>query len=146
MPHAFVLQQQMPAHQQFTISQSGLRIGRTPDNAIRLADDAVSRHHATVWAQGEQVFVRDEGTTNGTLLRGQRIPTQTPQPVQVGDEIRIATATPLPQPMAIICCRGGSERAASAITTALSPDNTMLIQMIFSSGIQNACSEKAMTC
>ena len=60
--------------------------------------------------------------------------------------MRIATAAPLPQATAIFCCLGGRERAASAITTALSPDNTMLIQMIFSNGIQKACSEKSMMC
>ena len=53
--------------------------------------------------------------------------------------IRITTAAPLPQRIACFCCCGGSERAASAITTALSPDSTMLMRMICISPVQNAC-------
>ena len=52
--------------------------------------------------------------------------------------IRIATAAPLPQKMAFFCCCGGSERAASAITTALSPERTMLTPMICTSATQKA--------
>ena len=40
--------------------------------------------------------------------------------------------------MALRCCSGGSERAAKAITTALSPDRMMLIQMIFINPIQKS--------
>ena len=53
--------------------------------------------------------------------------------------IRITTAAPEPQSTAAFCCLGGSERAASAITTALSPDRMMLTPMIFSRPIQKAC-------
>src|ERR1051326_5426177 len=42
-----------------------------------------------------------------------------------------------PQMMACFCWWAGSERAASAITTALSPDNRMLTTMIWPSPIQN---------
>src|SRR6185436_3487339 len=44
-----------------------------------------------------------------------------------------------PQITACFCCFGGSERAASAITTALSPDRMMLTPMILARPIQNAC-------
>src|SRR5262245_4357345 len=52
--------------------------------------------------------------------------------------IRSTTAAPAPQKIACFCCLGGSERAASAITTALSPERTMLTPMIFSRPTQNA--------
>ena len=52
--------------------------------------------------------------------------------------MRITIAAPLPQKMAFFCCCGGSERAARAITTALSPDSMMLIQMILSRPTQKA--------
>ena len=44
-----------------------------------------------------------------------------------------------PQNTAGLLLLGGSERAASAITTALSPDRTRLTPMILSRPIQNAC-------
>src|SRR5215470_11917130 len=53
--------------------------------------------------------------------------------------IRITTAAPAPQKMACFCCLAGSARAASAITTALSPERTTLTPMIFASPIQKAC-------
>src|SRR4051812_27280679 len=44
-----------------------------------------------------------------------------------------------PQMTACFCCLAGSERAASAMTTALSPDRMTLTPMIFSRPSQKAC-------
>src|SRR5690606_3223090 len=52
--------------------------------------------------------------------------------------IRMQIAATDPMTMAFFCCCSGSERAASAMTTALSPDNRMLTQMIWISAIQKA--------
>src|SRR5262249_36814615 len=53
---------------------------------------------------------------------------------------RSRTATPAPRIMPHSRCRGGRERQAIAITTALSPDRMMLTPMICSAAIQNgAC-------
>src|SRR5439155_11133602 len=52
--------------------------------------------------------------------------------------IRITMAAPEPQMIACVCCFGGSERAASAITTALSPDRMILTPMILKSPTQNS--------
>src|SRR5207244_4692018 len=51
---------------------------------------------------------------------------------------RSTTASPAPQKIACFCWCLGSERAASAITTALSPDRMMLTQMMTPSPIQNS--------
>src|SRR5467141_4602740 len=51
--------------------------------------------------------------------------------------IRSTTAAPAPQMIACLCWCAGSERAASAITTALSPDRMMLTHMIAPSPSQN---------
>ena len=58
--------------------------------------------------------------------------------------IRMATAAPAPQKIALPCWCGGSERAASAMTTALSPDNRMLMTMISSPATQNWGDPKCM--
>ena len=50
--------------------------------------------------------------------------------------MRMMIAAAEPITIAFLLLR--SERAASAITTALSPDSRMLTQMIWSSAIQNA--------
>jgi hypothetical protein len=51
--------------------------------------------------------------------------------------MRSKTAAALPQNTASFCWSGGSERAASAIMTALSPETSRLIQMIAPSSTQN---------
>lgn len=62
-------------------------IGRSSDAAIRLDDDYVSTRHARVATNGEEWFVEDLGSTNGTYVGAQRV--TTPIPVAVGTPIRI---------------------------------------------------------
>lgn len=49
----------------------------------------VSRKHASIIAQGNSYFIRDEGSTNGTYVNGRLLPKMVPQPLQNGDEISI---------------------------------------------------------
>ena len=51
--------------------------------------------------------------------------------------MRSTTAAPAPRIMPQKRCRGGSERQASAMTTALSPDSMMLTPMIWPTATQN---------
>ena len=57
---------------------------------------------------------------------------------------RSTMAAALPQKIACFCWCGGNERAASAITTALSPDRMMLTQMIEPRAVQNAADVNSM--
>lgn len=60
---------------------SPLRIGRDASNDVVLPLEALSRHHAPVWATAGQIWVQDHGSTNGTFLDGRRLaePTQVPR-------------------------------------------------------------------
>ncbi len=68
-----------------------LLIGRGPDAAIRLDDDYVSTRHARVATNGEQWFVEDLGSTNGTYVGAQRVTTPTPvtmeTPIRIGKTV-----------------------------------------------------------
>lgn len=64
-----------------------VRIGRHPHNDIALQDALVSRWHATVWCDGEQCHVRDEGSVNGTLLNGRAV--EGDCPMSCGDRLEI---------------------------------------------------------
>lgn len=48
-------------------------VGRDPQADIRLADDRVSRRHLEVYPVGEDWFVRDLSSLNGTYVGGDRI-------------------------------------------------------------------------
>jgi hypothetical protein len=64
-----------------------LLIGRGADAAIQLDDDYASTRHARLAFSGEQWFVEDLGSTNGTYLGSQRLSQATA--ITVGTRIRI---------------------------------------------------------
>jgi pSer/pThr/pTyr-binding forkhead associated (FHA) protein len=69
------------------LDDAPLLIGRGSDAAIRLDDDYVSTRHARVAASGEDWFVEDLGSTNGTYVGSVRI-TQ-PTTIGLGIQVRI---------------------------------------------------------
>jgi hypothetical protein len=69
------------------LDQAPILIGRGSDAAIRLDDDYVSTRHARIAASGDQWFVEDLGSTNGTYIGSVRI-TQ-PTTITLGTQVRI---------------------------------------------------------
>jgi pSer/pThr/pTyr-binding forkhead associated (FHA) protein len=81
-------------------------IGRSPENSIRLDDTSVSGRHAEIAMRAETCYLRDLGSTNGTLVNGQPA---TQVQLRAGDRIQFgkveayfecevaAAAQPLPR-------------------------------------------------
>lgn len=69
------------------LADAPLLIGRGNDAAIKLDDDYVSTRHARVALSGDQWFVEDLGSTNGTYVANVRI-TQ-PTTIGLGVQVRI---------------------------------------------------------
>jgi pSer/pThr/pTyr-binding forkhead associated (FHA) protein len=69
------------------LEHAPILIGRGADAAIRLDDDYVSTRHARIAASGDQWFVEDLGSTNGTYIGSVRI-TQ-PTTLTLGTQVRI---------------------------------------------------------
>ena len=69
------------------LSEAPLLVGRGPDAQIRLDDDYVSTRHARIASSGDQWYVEDLGSTNGTYVGTSRI-TQ-PTSLQLGTQVRI---------------------------------------------------------
>jgi pSer/pThr/pTyr-binding forkhead associated (FHA) protein len=69
------------------LDQAPILIGRGTDAAIRLDDDYVSTRHARIASSGDQWFVEDLGSTNGTYVGTARI-TQ-PTTLTLGTQVRI---------------------------------------------------------
>ena len=62
-------------------------IGRGNDAAIKLDDDYASTRHARIAVSGDQWFVEDLGSTNGTYIGSVRL-TQ-PTTITIGTQVRI---------------------------------------------------------
>src|SRR3954454_860984 len=73
------------------LASAPILIGRGSDAAIRLDDDYVSTRHARIASSGDQWFVEDLGSTNGTYIGSHRL-TQ-PTSLQVGSTVRIGKTT-----------------------------------------------------
>jgi pSer/pThr/pTyr-binding forkhead associated (FHA) protein/tetratricopeptide (TPR) repeat protein len=81
-----------------------LVVGRAPPAAVLLEDDSLSRKHAEVERNPRgQVFLRDLGSSNGTLLNGDRIG-QEPVELSPGDIIQFG--------MVEVVYEGGGDQAA----------------------------------
>ena len=65
----------------------GAVLGRSADSDIPLEDSFASSAHARLVPQGDTMVLEDLGSTNGTYLNGE--PLRGPQPLHVGDKIRI---------------------------------------------------------
>ncbi|HYL07862.1 MAG TPA: FHA domain-containing protein [Candidatus Udaeobacter sp.] len=50
-----------------------VRLGRSPDNDVILRDPATSGHHARLERRGEQFWIVDLGSTNGTFVNGEAV-------------------------------------------------------------------------
>jgi pSer/pThr/pTyr-binding forkhead associated (FHA) protein len=75
------------AGQVVALTDGPLLLGRGTDAALRLDDDYVSTRHARIATNGEQWFVEDLGSTNGTYLGSQRV--TAPTPIAIGTPVRL---------------------------------------------------------
>jgi pSer/pThr/pTyr-binding forkhead associated (FHA) protein len=75
------------AGERVELADAPILIGRGNDAAIRLDDDYVSTRHARIAASGDQWFVEDLGSTNGTYIGTVRI--SQPTTLALGTQVRI---------------------------------------------------------
>ena len=71
------------------LSSSVITIGRTPENKIVVSHPQVSSRHAQIVKQGEQLFLEDLKSANGTFVRGQRLNPGQKVPVANGEKVFI---------------------------------------------------------
>ena len=79
------------AGETISLDLAPLLIGRGSDAQIRLDDDYVSTRHARIASSGDQWFIEDLGSTNGTYIGSTRL-TQ-PTTLTLGTQVRIGKTT-----------------------------------------------------
>ena len=70
-----------------------ITIGRDPDNDIVVDNKLASRHHAIIQKIKNAYFIKDDNSTNGTLVNGVRIPKEKYVKLNGGDKITIGNAS-----------------------------------------------------
>lgn len=80
--------------QEIPLEGSSLSFGRGSEADYRFADDGLSRLHSTIFREGNQVWIVDENSTNGTFVNGQQV-SGSGTPLEDGDTIRIGNYTSL---------------------------------------------------
>ena len=78
-----------PAHSRITVEGTPLRIGRDPGCEALVIEPTVSRRHARVLWEGDELVVEDLGSSGGTFVNGIRVQRCA---VQVGDVVRLGPA------------------------------------------------------
>src|SRR5687767_3878190 len=86
MPTGFVLQ--IPNGAAYAVNQP-LRLGRDFTGQVVLTDERVSRHHATAWVADGRLYLRDENSSNGTLVNGRRLAPGETVTLQPGDQLQL---------------------------------------------------------
>ena len=78
-----------PRGDRYPIAPGRSRIGRHPDNAIRIDHETVGRHHAEIIATGAHVVLTDLRSTNGTWVNDERLDERSAVDLRHGDVVRL---------------------------------------------------------
>ncbi|MCA9624557.1 MAG: FHA domain-containing protein, partial [Myxococcales bacterium] len=80
-------------HRDIGVPAGGLTVGRSPDQALVLGSPTVSKHHARFFWRGDDLFVEDLQSCNGTRRDGLRL--SQPTLLRDGDELVLGGAAVL---------------------------------------------------
>ena len=76
-------------------------VGRAPSSDVVLEDERISWHHAIFWEERGQLWAKDLGSTNGTLVDGKAlegmVPTLVRAPLWLAGVVEIAGTHPAPE-------------------------------------------------
>ena len=67
-----------------------ITIGRDADRQLTIQSPSVSRKHCRIRADQNSLTIADEGSANGVMVNGTRIPANTPPPIGPGIRVEIA--------------------------------------------------------
>lgn len=68
-----ILKYETKVLEEFELGQGDMKIGRRPNSDITIDNMAVSGEHANIFTIGDDSFVQDLGSTNGTYVNNKKI-------------------------------------------------------------------------
>lgn len=71
------------------VSEESFTIGRSLDCALPLNDESISRVHVVITHRGNQVWIEDKNSSNGTMLNGVRLQAEKPTNIVPSDKIQL---------------------------------------------------------
>jgi ABC-type multidrug transport system ATPase subunit len=92
-PRKLIITDGPGAGETYPIESGELVLGREPGVSLLIESPGVSRRHARIYLQNEQVYVEDLGSSNGTFLNGERL--EMPRRLKHGDQVRLGRAVTL---------------------------------------------------
>jgi len=83
----------------FELKTEKTTVGRVSDNAFEIPEASVSSHHAELTLKGNELHIKDLGSTNGTFINGEKVMEGVVKPGQILRlgmiEMRLETADPV---------------------------------------------------
>jgi hypothetical protein len=80
-----------PGGQQIVKLDQEISIGRTNAAQLAIDDPSLSRLHATIFREGEDIWILDENSSNGTFVNGERVSPE--RKLRDGDEVLLGGNT-----------------------------------------------------
>ena len=105
--------------QEIAVEGEKMSFGRGSEADFRFEDDGLSRLHATVYRDGDYVWIVDENSSNGTFVNGEKV-SSSGTPLKNGDAVKIGHYTSL---RVRIAAKQTSPQTAVSSETS-SPKNT----------------------
>jgi len=124
--------------QEVSIDAHRTSFGRSDDVDHRINDDGLSRLHATVYREGDNVWVVDENSTNGTFVNGE--PARSAgTPLRDGDIIRIGNHTNMrvsisQRPVAVAASPASTPATATSRSTTSPSDPMHILPIVLIAG------------
>jgi len=75
--------------QTFSLVDNNISVGRSTGNTITLDTNTISRYHFSLFHDGDQVFIADMDSVNGTFVDGVKLAPGERRPLGGGEEIQI---------------------------------------------------------
>jgi pSer/pThr/pTyr-binding forkhead associated (FHA) protein len=90
LPAVAILQKTQGPGEDISLPEGRVTVGRRPDNTVVLTNDAyISGRHAEIVTQGTETYLTDLGSTNGSMVNGQKLTPQERQLLLEGDEVQV---------------------------------------------------------